>query len=536
MVNDPRAGRRALRAPAALFLATLLLATGMASWWTHDATWSHVAPEVSAEGGVVVGAVQGHVTVQATGPVCVVHLSTPRGRAAPGPFSLEIANAGASAVVEGLLGDERASPGSRTMWVTVDPGLGWPRDITARLPGPAPGGNWTFLAMGDPQGHDWNVEAATEIAAATDARFILLLGDLTPSGLREQYDSVVAAMDGKGIPVYAVPGNHDVMNGGAARFVGAFGALDGAFDYGGVRFVLLDTSSQAFTDRAAALLAGSSAGRPSGERLVVATHASPLDPRPHGLPTYAVREDAGRVMAAVEAAGADLMLAGHVHMYCSTATPGGVPLVVTGGGGGVLIESEGPWNFHHLLRVGVGPRDLEWTPIPLSDERPGGAQGPRVKVIPRHGPVVTLDLDELLPLATVAGTWSFEDRFGNWEGQGRYLGVPLSSIIGLVGGMGPEGRLEVKAWDGYGQLYACSNVLPDEAGRSVQGEMVLAISLDGATPPGWEEGPRIIFTPPDGRYSTADAEATTAPSMRADPFSAGTRWVREVASIEVLAG
>jgi predicted phosphodiesterase len=536
MATDPWAGRRGLRAPVALFLATLLLATGLASWWTYDASWVHAAPEVSVEGGVVVESVRGHVSVQATGPVCVVHLSTSGGRATPVPFSLEIANVGASAVVEGLLGDEMASSGSRAMWVTVDPSLGWPRDITARLPGSAPGGNWSFIAMGDPQGHDWNIEAATKIAGSTDARFILLLGDLTPSGLQEQYDSVAAAMDGKGIPVYAVPGNHDVMNGGAARFVGAFGALDGAFDYGGVRFVLLDTSSQTFTDRAAALLAASSTGRPSGQRLVVATHTSPLDPRPHGLPTYAVREDAGRVMAAVEAAGADLMLAGHVHMYCSTATPGGVPLVVTGGGGGVLIASEGPWNFHHLLSVEVGPRDLGWTPIPLSDERPGGAQGPRVMVIPRQGPVVTLDLDELLPLATVDGTWSFEDRFGNWEGQGRYVGVPLSSIVGLVGGMGPEGRLEVRAWDGYGQLYAHANVQPDAAGRAAQGEMVLAISFDGATPPGWEEGPRIIFTPLDGRYSTVDAEATTDPSMRSDPFSAGTRWVREVASIEVLAG
>jgi hypothetical protein len=343
-------------------------------------------------------------------------------------------------------------------------------------------------------------------------------------------------MEGRGVPVYAVPGNHDVKEGGAARFVRAFGALDGAFDYGGVRFVLLDTSSQTFTDRAAALLATSSAGRPSDERLVVATHTSPLDPRPHGQPTYVVQEDAGRIMAATEAAGADLMLAGHVHMYCSTATPGGVPLVVTGGGGGILIGSEGPGNFHHILDVEVGPGGLSWTPVPLSDERPGGAQGPRVEVIPPHGPVVRLDLDELLPLATVNGTWSFEDRLGNWEGQGRYVGVPIGSIVGLVGGMGPEGRLEVRAWDGYGQLYARSNVLPDDAGRAAQGEMVLAISLDGATPPGWAEGPRIIFTPSDGRYSNADAESTTDPSMRADPFSAGTRWVREVATIAVLAG
>ena len=53
---------------------------------------------------------------------------------------------------------------------------------------------------------------------------------------------------------------------------------------------------------------------------------------------------------------------------------------------------------------------------------------------------------------------------------------------------------------------------------------------------GWEAGPRLIFTPADGLHSNADAEATTDGAFRADPFSAGSRWVREVARIEVVHG
>jgi len=537
MVTDPLAWRRALRAPVALFLATLLLATGLASWWTHDGAEVGIAPEVTVDGGAMVGAVPGRVTVVAVGPECAVHLSTPAGMATPRPFTLEIVNAGAAAEVTGLVDGETALRQGRNLRVNMDPGRGWPRDISSRLPEPVAGGNWTFIAMGDPQGHDWNVEAAGELADAMGARFILLLGDVVASGEQAQYDSLTRAMGNVSVPVFAVPGNHDVMNQGAVRFLRTFGPFEGRFDFGGVRFVLLDTSSQTFGDQGASYLSGAAAGRPAGERLVVATHTSPLDPRPHGSDPYLDPGGSARLMAAVESAGADLLLAGHVHMYCSTATTGGVPLVVTGGGGGVLITSEGPWNFHHLLRVDVSRGGLDWTAIRLSDRYPaGGSAGPSVTVEGRQGRRAVLTIGALLGMAVVNGSWSFQDRLGNWEGGEGYVGVPVGNILALVGGMGPLDRLLVVARDGYTQEFSYDNVHPDDETWAAQGEMVLAISRDVAIPPAWEDGPRLILTPPDGRYSNADAEATTAPSMRSDPFSAGTRWVREVASIEVLAG
>jgi hypothetical protein len=145
-------------------------------------------------------------------------------------------------------------------------------------------------------------------------------------------------------------------------------------------------------------------------------------------------------------------------------------------------------------------------------------------------------MEALVAMAVVNGSWSFQDRLGNWEGGEAYVGVPVATLLDLVGGITPQDRLRVVARDGYAQEYSFANVHPDDEARAAQGDMVLAISRDGATPPAWEDGPRLILTPSDGRYGNSDAESTTDPSMRADPFSAGTRWVREVASLEVLAG
>ena len=537
MASAPRAGRRGPRAPAALFLATLLLATGLASWWTHDAAEAGPAPDVAVEGGSVVMAVPGLVRVVATGPVCGVRLSTPEGRATPRPFELEIANAGAAASVSGLSASERTVRQRHDLRVDVDPGDGWPRDITSRLPEPAAGDNWTFIAMGDPQGHDWNVRLAGELAAATGARFLLLLGDVTASGLQEQYDTLVDAVGSVGVPVYAVPGNHDAMNLGIARFVRAFGATEGSFDYGGARFALLDTSTQTFPGTEASLLSDMAAGRPAGERLVVATHIPPEFGLSEGFDPFLNPGGSSMLAAAVADAGADLLLAGHVHMYCSTAVQGGIPLVVTGGGGGVLEPALSSWSFHHLVRVEVSPGGLSWTAVPLSDRSPvGGGATPSVAVGVRGGARLDLTMSVLAGMATVEGRWTFQDRLGNWEGAGTYVGVPIVDLVALVGGMGLGGRLRVTAADGYWQEYSYANVHPDAAGQALQGRMVLAVTMDGSPPPAWDAGPRLILTPADGRYGNADAEATTEPSMEADPFSAGTRWVREVASIEVLAG
>ena len=537
MVPNPQARASARRKRVALFLATLLLATGLASWWTHDAAEADPAPDVMVGNGTLVGSAPGRVTVLATGPACTVYLSTRQWSTDPRPFTLEVVNAGAAADVTGLADGEKVVRHGRDLSVDVDPGRGWPRVISSSLHEPTAGGSWTFIAMGDPQGHDWNVDAAGELADAMGAMFILLLGDVTASGEQAQYDSLSRAMGGANVPVFAVPGNHDVKNDGTAGFVRTFGRLEGRFEFGGALFVLLDASSQTFGERDASSLSGVGVHRRIDERLIVATHTSPLDPRPHATDPYLDTGGSSRLMSAVEAAGADLLLAGHVHMYCSTATTGGVPLVMTGGGGGVLTGSEGPWGFHHLLRVDVSPSGLSWTPIRLSDRPPaGGASGPMVSVVGRHGTGLTLTMQALVAMAVVNGSWSYQDRLGNWEGGEAYVGVPVATLLDFVGGITAQDRLRVVARDGYAQEFSFANVHPDGEARAVQGDMVLAISRDGATPPAWDDGPRLIFTPPDGRYGNADAGSTTVPSMRSDPFSAGARWVREVASIEVLAG
>jgi len=524
-----RATRRAL---LATIVAVVVLST---SWSALSPTGGSHAPVVAVVGGSVVDVSDECVRIVATSPDCRVLLSSAPGGSRPHDFRLELANIGAASRVTGLARGETLETHGRDANVVIRPGSGWPRWVNASLPAP-PEADWSFMAIGDPQGHDWNLAAAGALASALGARFVLLLGDATASGEDHQFDRLSDALDAVDVPVYATPGNHDVKAGGTARFERLFGAADVAFDYGGTRFVLVDTSSQTFDGAAAARLRSQAGGRPAGARLVIATHTSPIDPRQGMGATYLEEGDAARLMAEAELAGADMVLAGHVHMFCSTATPGGVPLVITGGGGAVMEALDVPGAFHHVVRVRLGRDGVTAEPVPLSDVPCDTSGGGPVEVRGRAGERLALDVPALLALATDEGTWSFEDRFENVEGTGLYRCAPMGIIVTLVGGMRATDTLRVTARDGYLQTFSRANVFPDTAQRQAQGDMALAVSFDGLAVPSWEAGPRLVFTPQDGLHSNADAEATTDEAFRADPFSAGSRWVREVASVEVVPG
>jgi outer membrane protein assembly factor BamB len=89
------------------------------------------------------------------------------------------------------------------------------------------------------------VTAATQ--SSTPPAFIIDTGDVTEAGRPEEYARFKEAISGLApahIAFYAVPGNHDVRwsPNGKLGFEEQFGKRYQSFDYGGIHFVLLDTT------------------------------------------------------------------------------------------------------------------------------------------------------------------------------------------------------------------------------------------------------------------------------------------------------
>jgi hypothetical protein len=152
--------------------------------------------------------------------------------------------------------------------------------------------------------------------------------------------------------------------------------------------------------------------------------------------------------------------------------------------------------------------------------------------------VLNLSFSDLVDMteSVLSGTSTAQNRFENWRDNGDYIGVPLATLIELVGGMDADDVIKVNASDGYTQYYAYSNVYPNASYAPLQGNLVLALSYNYTTPGShmgaWADGPRTVFLPPDNAYSNDDANQTTHPAWFFG--SAGARWVRNVATIEVL--
>jgi hypothetical protein len=146
--------------------------------------------------------------------------------------------------------------------------------------------------------------------------------------------------------------------------------------------------------------------------------------------------------------------------------------------------------------------------------------------------VINLNFSTLLTLTPIQGSSSYQNRFENWRGAGTYIGATLASIIELAGGMDENDLVRVSASDGYFQYYSYDNLYPSPAISVLQGSLVLAYSYNGTTPTTWADGPQTAFIPSDEAYSNDDANQTTHPAWFFS--SAGARWVRNVASIEVI--
>lgn len=146
----------------------------------------------------------------------------------------------------------------------------------------------------------------------------------------------------------------------------------------------------------------------------------------------------------------------------------------------------------------------------------------------------SVTLDEMLAMDAVERDGSFQNTFGNQIGKGSYVGVKISDILELAGGMDTSEILVVTAIDGYQQNFTYDNIYPNSSYYDLQGDMVLAYSFNDSLVPQYEEGFRIVFLPEDENYSNDDAAATTLAQYF--PDGAGPRCISNVESINIIDG
>lgn len=193
-------------------------------------------------------------------------------------------------------------------------------------------GHFYFAVVSDTGARNEPVEKIMNEIRKSKARFVLYVGDLVRYRNPSHFQWMAEEIDEKlgKTPLYAVPGNHEILsvNGVVDRslYNEVFGPGYYWFSYGEVLFVGLDSSTSAYDDEQLQWLDKTLAKiRPQFKYCVIFSHVPPVNvkvPNDHRL----FDESRDRFAEVIRNRGVNLLISGHVHYY-SESEFAGVPLI-----------------------------------------------------------------------------------------------------------------------------------------------------------------------------------------------------------------
>jgi 3',5'-cyclic AMP phosphodiesterase CpdA len=224
-------------------------------------------------------------------------------------------------------------------------------------PPAAPAGaapDWTFAVVGDTWKDTPMLRYILRDATAAGDVALIDLGDLTPQGRPEQLADFARLAGGAGLPVYAVPGNHDIAWSRTTGPFSAFWPRHQSFDIRNAHFTLADNSGLTFTPAELAWIEADLAGAAQPLKFVF-MHVPALMPYP--VPSESALQAGGpEFMALMAKYHVTAVYAGHLHAY-SRAEQDGVAYIITGGGGEPLHLPAFLGGSYHYVRVEVRGAD-----------------------------------------------------------------------------------------------------------------------------------------------------------------------------------
>jgi Icc-related predicted phosphoesterase len=231
--------------------------------------------------------------------------------------------------------------------------------------GNAPPPDWTFVATADTWKDNPVFRRILSDAAGGGDDLVVIGGDITPQGYPGQFDEFLGVVNAYPVPVYVAPGNHDILV-SPATFAHYFPLRQG-FDHKNAHFTLVDSSRLALTADDLAWIEADLAATGQPIKFVV-MHVPPFMPYP--VPSEKEMQVGGEDIAALmDKYDVTLVLAGHLQAYARMER-GGVPYIITGGGGSPPAVPAFLGGRYHYTRVEIRGTAVTHTVVWLDDVLP----------------------------------------------------------------------------------------------------------------------------------------------------------------------
>jgi Icc protein len=138
----------------------------------------------------------------------------------------------------------------------------------------------TVIAIGDTQRFYDETQAFVKSANQHKADFVLVNGDITDFGLKDEFYWVHDILKKLTMPYVAVIGNHDTLSNGKEVFLKMYGPLNDSFIINGFKFILLNSNSREYNFDGKVpdiQFLNQQLSTDNFDRAIVASHIPPMD-------------------------------------------------------------------------------------------------------------------------------------------------------------------------------------------------------------------------------------------------------------------
>ena len=199
-------------------------------------------------------------------------------------------------------------------------------------------------------------------------RFVVCVGDFTPSGEKWEYNRYKSIIDTSKIKFYNVIGNHDKFWGGLKNYEKMFGRPYFSWDYSGTHFIAIDNiSSKGLGAGQMAWLKADLAANKDKPKFIF-MH-KPLFDITGSFPDQVMKPQAQAqsLMRLFEKSRVVAVFCGHIHGYAKEKV-NGITYIISGGGGAHLHLPNFAGGYYHYTKATYDGRNFKDEPVKINDE------------------------------------------------------------------------------------------------------------------------------------------------------------------------
>lgn len=204
--------------------------------------------------------------------------------------------------------------------------------------------DFSFALIGDSRDNPQVFKKILNEIEDSKSRFIIHQGDMVSQGTQNEYADFIQTIDSTKIPVYTVPGNHDIIGKGRLYYSQEFGMYYHSFNMDSTHFIILDNAN-GYLDKGQLSWLKDDLEKNKGSMIVVFMHMPPFDPRLGENHAMLDSLQAETLVSLFEDFNVDTVFSSHIHSYYDY-TQEGVHYIISGGGGAPLVDDG---EYHYII-------------------------------------------------------------------------------------------------------------------------------------------------------------------------------------------